>query len=83
MRPPDVKTPGAGGRPGAGAQQESQRKFDTTVAADAAQPEQPEHDGDKRKFLIWACMLGAILPQRVVERVVAEVEREAETEAPS
>ena len=42
------------------------------------QPEIPEHNGDRRAFLIWACMLGAVPPERVVERVIAEVESEAQ-----
>jgi len=42
-----------------------------------AEPEQPEHNGDRRRFLVWALMLGAIPPERVVERIVAEVEGEA------
>ena len=33
---------------------------DRTAAAGAAQPEQPEHRGDRRRFLIWAPMLGAM-----------------------
>ena len=39
--------------------------------------EQPEHNGDRRRFLVWALMLGAVPPERVVERIVAEVESEA------
>lgn len=39
--------------------------------------EQAEHNGERRRFLIWACMLGATPPQRVVDRIVAEVEAEA------
>ena len=39
--------------------------------------EQPEHHGDRRRFLVWACMLGVVKPERVVERIVAELETEA------
>ena len=39
--------------------------------------EQPEHGNDRRRFLVWALMLGAVPPERVVERIVAEVESEA------
>jgi hypothetical protein len=39
--------------------------------------EQPEHGNDRRRFLVWALMLGAVPPERVVERVIAEVESEA------
>ena len=45
---------------------------------DDAQVEAPEHDNDRRKFLVWALMLGAVPPERVVERIVAEVEQEAD-----
>jgi hypothetical protein len=38
--------------------------------------EEPEHRSERRRFLVWALMLGAIPPERVTERVVAEVERE-------
>ena len=41
---------------------------------DRAQLEQPEHQDDRRRFLIWALMFGAVPPHRVVERILAEVE---------
>jgi len=31
---------------------------------------------DRRKFLIWACMAGFVGPERVVERILAEIEAE-------
>jgi len=37
-------------------------------------PELPEHNGDRKRFLIWAAMAGFIPPERVVERIVADVE---------
>jgi hypothetical protein len=42
---------------------------------EAARPasEEPEHRGDRRRFLIWAAMLGIVPPERVVERVIADV----------
>jgi len=40
--------------------------------------EQPEHRNDRRRFLIWALMLNLVPPERVVERVVAEVQTEIE-----
>ena len=43
----------------------------STVSAQA--PEQPEHRGDRRRFLIWALMLGAVPPERLTERVIAEI----------
>ena len=36
--------------------------------------EAPEHGSNRRAFLIWALMLGVVEPQRVVERVVRDVE---------
>ncbi len=39
--------------------------------------QEPEHRNDRRRFLIWALMIGAVPPQRVTERVLAEVEAEA------
>ena len=73
MSPPEDKTPGAGMRSGEGAQQESQRSVDATAVVVVAQPEQPEHRGDWRRFLIWALMLGVLPPVRVVERILAEI----------
>lgn len=42
----------------------------------AAPVEEPEHRGERRRFLIWALMLNLIPSERVVERIVAEVEAE-------
>lgn len=42
------------------------------------QGDEPEHRGDRRRFLVWALMLGAVPPERVVERIVAEVEESGE-----
>jgi hypothetical protein len=39
--------------------------------------EEPEHRNDRRRFLIWALMLGAVPPERVVERIVDELEQDA------
>ena len=36
-------------------------------------PEPPEHRYERRRFLIWACMAGLVGPERVVERVLADV----------
>jgi hypothetical protein len=38
----------------------------------------PEHRGRRRAFIAWALMLGAIPPERMVERIVAELEQEGE-----
>jgi hypothetical protein len=45
------------------------------VIADA----DPPQFRNRRAFLIWACMIGVVPPERVVERVVAEVESEVAT----
>jgi hypothetical protein len=53
---------------------------ETTAATRDAQAlkdsrdEPPEHRNDRRRFLIWACMLGVVPPERVVERVISEIE---------
>ena len=39
--------------------------------------EEPEHRNQRRRFLVWALMLGATKPEVVVDRIVAEIEREA------
>ena len=36
--------------------------------------EAPEHRNDRRRFLVWALMLGATTPDRLTARIVAEVE---------
>jgi hypothetical protein len=38
--------------------------------------EPPEHRNDRRRFLIWALMAGYTKPERVVERIVSELEEE-------
>lgn len=38
--------------------------------------EPPEHRNDRRRFLVWAVMLGVVKPERMTERVVAEIDRE-------
>ena len=46
---------------------------------DHTAPEQPEHLGDRRRFLVWALMLGATTPDRLTERIVAEIDDEVRT----
>ena len=53
----------------------------TSLHEACAVEEQPEHRNDRRRFICWSLMLGLIPPQRLVERVIAEIE--AETEAPA
>jgi hypothetical protein len=36
--------------------------------------EPPEHRNDRRRFLIWALMAGYTKPERIVERIVGEIE---------
>jgi len=72
MRPPNVT---AAAR--AGGDRKALRKSVTGTATPEVCPEAPEHRGERRAFLIWACMIGAVPPSRVVERIVAELEREA------
>jgi hypothetical protein len=52
-----------------------------TVLPPALRPphEGPEHNGDRRRFLIFALMAGLVPPERVTERIVAEIEKEAPT----
>ncbi len=38
--------------------------------------EQPEHRNDRRRFLIWCLMVGAVKPDVVTTRIVDEIERE-------
>jgi len=36
----------------------------------------PEHRGDRRRFLVWATMAGFAKPERLTERIVADVEEQ-------
>jgi hypothetical protein len=48
------------------------------MSDDATLPqEEPEHHGEPHAFLAWCVMLGVARPERMVERVLAEVEAEA------
>lgn len=74
-RPPDAKRDCA---PGGGSSEA--RGLTTTVgnaknsmSADA----EPEHRGDRRRFLVWAVLCGFAKPERLTERIVAELEEEA------
>jgi hypothetical protein len=69
--PPENKTPRAGGA----LQSDNGRTASADRnAVDQRAQEQPEHRSERRRFLIWALMIGAVPPERVVERVVREVE---------
>ena len=59
----------AGRAPGAGVE-----TLEQTSPKCSATAEPPEHRGERRRFLIWACMLGVVPPKRLVERIVADVE---------
>ena len=52
--------------------------FDAHVETDDAEPEAPEHNGERRRFLCWAVMCGFAKPERLTERVLQDV---AESEA--
>ena len=58
----------------------SQRDTDTTFTPDAtlvrAGMQVPEFGTSRQRFLIAMFMIGAVPPERVVERVVADVEAE-------
>jgi len=36
----------------------------------------PEHCNDRRRFLVWAVMLGATSPERMTERVLEDLNRD-------
>lgn len=46
--------------------------------ATTAVNEPPEHRGERRRFLMWALMLGATPPERVVGRIVDELRDEGQ-----
>jgi hypothetical protein len=51
----------------------------TTRPAKHTTVEAPEHRGDRRRFLVWAVLAGFAEPDRLTERIVAEIEQEART----
>ena len=54
-----------------------QHGFDAEAVCDDDPPEAPEHRNERRAFLVWACMLGAVPPERIVERVLEDIASEA------
>ena len=64
----------AGAR-GAGTSAQQASPKDTTTATRGK--EQPEHRNDRRRFLVWAVLLGAAPPERLTERIVDELRQEA------
>jgi hypothetical protein len=54
----------------------ARRAVQTPARRVRAADEEPEHRNERRRFLIWALMVGAVPPQRVTERIVPEVKRE-------
>jgi hypothetical protein len=64
------------------------RALPTVATAKGAEVEQDGNNGsasvpqpaspftDRRRFLMWALSIGAVPPERVVERIVAELEQE-------
>jgi len=65
--PPTKRNPG-GGRGSVETVQRTSGNRSTEV---------PEHRNDRRRFLIWACMAGLVQPERVAERILADVEADA------
>ena len=59
----------------------------SATAQPSARAEEPEHRSDRRRFLIWALMIGATMyhraAQRIPEKELAAVQRLAEWRAPS
>ena len=41
-----------------------------------AEPEPPEHNNERRRFLVWAVLAGFAQPERLTERIVNEIEQE-------
>lgn len=50
------------------------------VVVDPRPAEQPEHCGDRRRFIVWAIMAGFAQPERMTDAIVAELEQEARDE---
>jgi hypothetical protein len=71
LRPPDPQTCE---RPGL-----SDRGVQETTTGEAKDSTVPPAFRNRRAFLIWAFAIGAVPPERVVERVVAEIQREAQS----
>ena len=46
---------------------------DTDKVGVAPTDTQPEHRSERRRFLIWAYMAGLVQPERVTERILAEI----------
>lgn len=65
----------ARGQAGVGANSTELRHVDISIA-----DSEPEHRGDRRRFLVWACMAGFVGPERVVERILQDLERETSYE---
>ena len=59
---------------GAGAQQSNS---DTGIVARTGGAgngrEEPEHRGERRRFIVWCAMCGYIGPERLSERILAEL----------
>jgi hypothetical protein len=73
-RPPETQRP-AGHAPGAQNRRDNEPNHtgDPVTAQAIANADLPQFRS-RRAFLIWSLMVGAVPPQRVVERVVAELE---------
>lgn len=73
MRPPkDCAPTGQGVEARGKAEDQTQAKSTTSATDRAALPQFT----DRRRFLIWALMAGYVKPERLTERIVAELEEE-------
>lgn len=43
----------------------------------ATRQEEPEHRGERRRFIVWAAMCGYVSPDRLAERVLQDLADEA------
>ena len=71
MSAPDVRNP-AGGRGSRG----NSETFSADSLAQSRSNSQLTEDAfsSRRRFLIWACMAGFVGPERVTERILAELD---------
>ena len=69
-RPPDPRN--AEARVAAGSSADTGRQTSTQNTTEAS-----EHRNERRRFLVWAVLCGFASPDRLTERIVDEIEREA------
>lgn len=82
--PPERRSPAGTGLRGQREGKDDSNDSTPAAAVCKARPTAPagmlqeaaEHRGERRRFLVWALMLGAVEPERVTERIVDELRRE-------